>query len=280
MALFERICDLPEYYLTRVETAILKEHAARIVDGCPPGLSLVELGSGSSTKSRYLIEACLARQPSVDYYAIDISQGALENGVRALLTEYPRLRIVELVGEFRDGLSFLERHRGGPRLLALLGSTVGNFTEAELASFLAMVRRAMRSEDRFLLGVDLLKDPDILLAAYNDAQGITARFNLNLLARLNRELSADFDLTAFQHRAVFDPEHGRIEMHLVSVRDQRVRLGDLGLDIEFRRGETIHTENCHKYSRGRMEALLASHGLHVLAGFADPRDQFCVLLAS
>jgi dimethylhistidine N-methyltransferase len=280
MALFAKICDLPEYYLTRAETAILKNRAGQIVQLSPRDLSLVELGSGSSTKSRYLIEACLARQPELDYYAIDISQGAVEHGMRPLLEEYPRLRVIELVGEFPDGLSYLANRRGGPRLIAFLGSTVGNFTEEEIASFFAMVRRAMRRQDRFLLGFDLIKDASILEAAYDDSQGITAQFNLNLLARLNRELSADFDLSAFAHRALFDPRRGRIEMHLVSLRDQRVRVGRLGLEVELDEGETVHTENCYKFSQAGMETLLARHGFQALSRFTDPQDQFCLVLAA
>lgn len=280
MALFEQICELPEYYLTRVETAILKNRAARIIDLCPSDLILVELGSGSSTKSRYLIEACLVRQKALTYYAIDISADGMENGVRLLLQEYPQLRVVALVGEFADGLTYLAAHAGGPRLVAFLGSTVGNFNEKEIARFFSMLRRHLRPADRFLLGVDLLKDPALLEAAYDDSQGITARFNLNILARLNRELSADFDLGAFQHRAVFNREHGRIEMHLVSLRDQLVHIGNLGLEIAFRQGETVHTENCHKYSRERMEAIMTSHGLQVLSHFTDPQEQFCLFLSS
>lgn len=280
MALFEQICSLPEYYLTRVETAILKNRAAQIIERCPSDLSLVELGSGSSTKSRFLIESCLARQQELTYYAIDISPGGLENGLRQLLQEYPQLRAVGLVGEFADGLSYLSTQAGEPRLVAFLGSTVGNFTEDEIARFFTMLREKLRPEDRLLLGVDLLKAPAVLEAAYDDSQGITAQFNLNILARINRELSADFDLAAFRHRAVLNRDRSRIEMHLVSVRDQRVRIGDLGLDIDFRQGESIHTENCYKYSPSRMESLLADHGFHVLCRFTDPHDQFCIFFAS
>lgn len=280
MALFEQICDLPEYYLTRVETAILKNEAPRIIELCPTDLSLVELGSGSSTKSRYLIEPCLVRQNELTYYAIDISEDGLRNGAVQLLREYPQLRVLGLVGEFDDGLNYLARHASGPRLVAFLGSTVGNFTEEVIARFFTMLRRQLRPTDRFLLGVDLLKDPAVLEAAYDDSQGVTAKFNLNILTRLNRELSATFDLEAFRHRAVFNRDRSRIEMHLVSLRNQRVRIGDLGLDIEFREGETIHTENCHKYSRKRMESLLADHGFRVLSCFTDPRDQFCLFLVS
>ena len=280
MALFEHICDMPEYYLTRVETAILKNQAERIIDLCPRGLILAELGSGSSTKSRYLIEACLARQSELAYYAIDISPAALEDGLRQLLREYGQLRIVRLSGEFADGLNYLAAHTSEPRLVAFLGSTVGNLTEEELGQFFTMLREALRPSDRFLLGVDLLKDPAVLGAAYDDSQGITAKFNLNILARLNRELSADFDLGAFRHRALFNRERSRIEMHLVSLRDQRVKIGDLGLAVEFRQGETIHTENCHKYSLPRMESLLTSRGFQILGRFTDPQRQFCLYLAS
>lgn len=280
MALFEQICDLPEYYLTRVETAILKDRAADIIERCPQDLSLVELGSGSSTKIRFLIESCLAQQQQLAYYAIDISPGAMENGFRQLLQRYPTLRVMGLVGEFADGLSYLASHAQGPRLVAFLGSTIGNFTEEEVGRFFTTLRQDLRPEDRFLLGVDLLKAPAVLEAAYDDSQGITAKFNLNILARLNRELSADFDLASFRHRAVFNHERSRIEMHLVSLHDQRVRIGDLGLEIHLRRDETIHTENCHKYSLLRMETLLVSHGFQVLGRFTDSRDQFCVFLAS
>lgn len=280
MALFEQICDLPEYYLTRVETAILKDQADRIIALCPSGLTLVELGSGSSQKIRCLIEPCLARQKELAYYAIDISSGSLENGVRQLLDEYAQLRVVGLVGEFVDGLAYLATHVSGPRLVTFMGSTIGNFTEEEIARFFTFLRHSLKPQDRLLLGVDLFKDPAVLEAAYDDSQGITAKFNLNILARLNRELSADFDLAAFRHQAIFNHERSRIEMHLVSVRDQRVSLGDLGLDIEFRRGETIHTENCYKYPRERMESLLADHGFEILCRFSDPQDRFCIFLAS
>jgi len=280
MALFEKICDLPEYYLTRAETAILKHHAGQILQLSPRGLSLVELGSGSSTKSQYLIESCLARQSDVVYYAVDIVSGALDDGMRQLLRDYPKLRIVELVGEFADGLSYLARQPGGPRMIAFLGSTVGNFTEEEIASFFAMVRRATRPQDRFLLGFDLIKDPAMLEAAYDDSQGITAQFNLNLLTRLDRELAADFDLSSFAHRAFFNPQRSRIEMHLVSLRDQRVTIDRLALEVELREGETIHTENCYKFSRADMESLLTRHGFQVLRRFTDPQDQFCLVLAA
>jgi dimethylhistidine N-methyltransferase len=277
--LFERICDLPEYYLTRTETAILQEHADDMIALCPPGLTLVELGSGSARKTRLLIEACLRRQRTLTFFALDIARESLEQAGRALLADHPALRYVGLQGEFAQGLEHLRRQEGPPRLVAFLGSTVGNFTEDELGTFLAGVRAALRPQDRFLLGLDVRKDPSILVPAYDDAAGVTAEFNLNLLARLNREYGADFDLAAFAHRAVFNERRGRVEMHLVSRRAQAVRLPGLGLELTFREGETVHTENCYKHTREGMRALLAGHGLGVRGAFADARGWFCLFLA-
>jgi dimethylhistidine N-methyltransferase len=280
-ALFVQISGLPEYYLTRVETAILNRYAVRIIECCPSNLTLVELGSGDSTKSRYLIEPCLTRQQELTYYAVDISPTGLENGTRQLLQDYPRLRVVGVAAEFEDGLRYLAGAGDSrPRLIVFLGSTIGNFTEEEVAQFFTMLRGHLRPTDRLLLGVDLIKDPAVLEAAYDDAQGITAKFNLNILTRLNRELSAHFDLAAFRHRAVWNDERNRIEMRLVSVRDQRVKIAELALDIEFRQDETIHTENCHKYSKDHMESLLTDHGFQVLGSFSDSQERFCLFLAS
>jgi dimethylhistidine N-methyltransferase len=279
-AIFEQICDLPEYYLTRAETEILGRHAGEIVARCPSPISLVELGCGNSSKTRFMIAECLRRQPALKFVGIDIAQECLETGARRLLAEHPMLEIVGLVGEFADGLEHLATRPGDPRLVLFLGSTIGNLDERELDEFLAMLRRLLRPVDRFLLGMDLLKDPAILTAAYDDAQGVTARFNLNLLARINRELAGDFDLTAFQHRAVFNTEHSRIEMHLVSARDQTVRIGEIGLSVPFRAGEMIHTENCYKHSQSAMAAVLARHGFCVEAVYSDTGRRFCDLLVA
>ena len=278
--LFEQICDLPEYYLTRTETAILRQHARDILGLCPGDLSLVELGSGSARKTRHLIEPCLARQRDLLYCAIDIAPAALEDAARGLLRDYPALRFAGLAGEFADGLDHLARQEGGPRLVLFLGSTVGNFTPEELSAFLTMLRRALRPQDHFLLGFDLLKDPAVLVPAYDDARGVTARFNLNLLARLNREYGGDFDLAAFAHRAVWNAGLGRVEMHLVSLRPQGARLRGLGLELTFREGETIHTENCYKHSRAGMQAALERHGFRLRGAFTDPRAWFCLFLLS
>jgi dimethylhistidine N-methyltransferase len=280
LAIFDEICELPEYYLTRVETGILRRQAPAVLDLCPADLTLVELGSGSARKTRYLIEPCLARQGALLYCAIDIVPAALEESGRGLLNDYPGLHFLGLAGEFGDGLAYLRTQEGGPRLVAFLGSTIGNLTRPEIGRFFATLRSALRPEDRFLLGFDLRKDPNILLPAYDDSRGVTARFNLNLLARLNREYAADFDLAAFAHRAVFNDRESRVEMHLVSLRPQRVRVRGLDLELSFRKGETIHTENCYKHTRVAMRDLLGGHGLAVRGAFTDDKEWFCLFLVS
>jgi dimethylhistidine N-methyltransferase len=278
-ALFERICELPEYYLPRAETAILEAFAVAMIDQCPQGVDLVELGCGNSKKTQYLIDACLARHRDLTFHAIDIAPECLEKGARRLITSYDGLCVIGMVGEFANGLEYLSRCSGGPRLVVFLGSTIGNFDEQELAEFFTMLRRCLRSEDRFLLGFDLLKDPAMLIAAYDDARGVTAQFNLNILARINRELDADFDLARFRHRAVFNAERSRIEMHLESLCEQHVAVRAVGLDVQFRTGEAIHTENCYKHSRRVMAATLNEHGFDVLQTYADAAEQFCLFLA-
>jgi dimethylhistidine N-methyltransferase len=280
LALFDQICRLPEYYLTRTETEILEKQSAAIIAECPAPLALAELGSGSSEKTPLLIEPLLDRQGGLRYYPIDILPSALDGSGRRLVQAYPSLSVVGLVGEFGDGLKYLEKLKGESRLLAFLGSTVGNFNEAENERFFPRLRRALRPADRFLLGVDLHKDPAILQAAYDDSQGITAQFNLNLLVRINRELGADFDVDSFEHRAPFNEALHRIEMYLVSLRDQRVRLEALGLTVAFRGGETIHTENCYKHSVPAMTGLLDRHGFRVLHLYTDPAQWFGLFLVA
>jgi L-histidine N-alpha-methyltransferase len=277
--LFDRICTLAEYYLTRRETAILRAHAAEVIQRGPAHFALAELGSGSSVKTRLLIEPCLAWQGDLTYYPVDILPNAVEESARRLLADYPALRVVGLVGEFGDGLRYLGEQPREPCLLAFLGSTVGNFNDEENSKFFTALRQALSPPDRLLLGVDLLKDPATLVAAYDDSQGVTAQFNLNLLARINREMAADFDLPSFRHRAIFNAALGRVEMHLVSLRPQKVRVGALGLTVPFAEGETIHTENCYKHSRGAMRALLARHGFRVVDLYTDPKDWFGLFLA-
>jgi dimethylhistidine N-methyltransferase len=272
--LFERICTLPEYYPTRCEEEILRTHTAGILEGLAPGTTLVELGSGSAVKTRVLIEALLERRGRLLYAPIDISRSMLEASSRALLADYPRLRVLGVAGDYRDGLHELRRRLEGPRLVLWLGSTVGNLERAEAARFLAEVRHDLDERDRLLLGVDLRKDRGTLERAYDDSQGVTAQFNKNLLARINRDLGGHFDLEAFVHVALYDERLGRVEMHLESLHGQVVRIDALDLEVPFSAGERIHTESSHKYSRHEIEDLAQAAGYALEAQWLDAAECF------
>jgi dimethylhistidine N-methyltransferase len=253
--LFEAICLLPEYYLTRAEAEIFERYAAEIVLQLPSPIGLVELGSGSSIKTRLLIEAILARQAELHYQPMDISASILELSAEALLGNYDRLRITGHVGDYTRGLGAIER-RKGERLLALfLGSNIGNYTIGEARDLLRTIRKALQPGDGLLLGADLKKPAQILIPAYSDALGVTAAFNLNLLLRINRELNADFNLARFRHHAQYNEDFSRVEAHLVSLTAQTVHIRQLGLKVEFQPDETIHTENSYKYDLPRLAAL-------------------------
>lgn len=271
--LFEQICALPEYYLTRAESEILREHAPSVAETLDTPVTLIELGSGSALKTRRIIEVLLQRQKTLHYIPIDIGQNALEDSACRLRGEYPRLQVTALVAEYQDGLRRLPPGQG-PRLFLWLGSSVGNLHRPDAAAFLREVRRSMTAADRLLVGVDLRKDRRILEAAYDDSQDVTARFNLNLLQRINRELGGHFDLDAFRHRAVYEEQIGRIEIYLDSLRDQRVRIDRLELEIPFTAGETIHTENSYKYSFAEIDDLAAAAGLCVQEQWLDHHRLF------
>jgi dimethylhistidine N-methyltransferase len=272
--LFERICELPEYYLTRAEREILVARAATIAASFPPNTALIELGSGSSDKTRTLISAFLSRHGALRYVPIDISPTALERSALSLLDDYPELEILALAGEYEAGLAHLRRALSGPMLVVWLGSSIGNFTNAEAAQFLARVASQMTPDDRMLVGADLRKSPPVLVRAYDDAAGVTARFNSNLLARINRELGGSFDLAAFRHEARWNARAACIEMHLVSTRPQRVEIAALGRAVAFAAGESIHTESSHKYTLGDLDALAAAAGFVVERRWLDDGRRF------
>lgn len=272
--LFEAICRLPEYYLTRAEQEILLTRTTEILATCPPNLTLVELGSGSASKTRVLIEALLQRQGRLRYVPVDISRSALEQSSRALLHDYDTLQIVAIAAEYQDGLQQLSSVIEGPRLILWLGSNVGNFERAAASEFLRQIRRWMMPSDRLLVGIDLRKSRAVLEAAYDDAQGVTAQFNLNLLARINRELGGHFDLQGFRHRATYDEQAGCVQMYLESVREQTVLIDRLGLTVCFSAGEAIHTENSYKYSFAEIERLAEAAGLRLEGQWLDTQQQF------
>ncbi|HEV2765635.1 MAG TPA: L-histidine N(alpha)-methyltransferase [Pyrinomonadaceae bacterium] len=277
--LFDAICLLPEYYLTRAEDEILTEHAGEIIAACGAGpLALLELGSGSAVKTRRLVEAALRCQPSLTYVPVDISASALEGGARALLGDYAGLSVEAYAGDYERALPLVrgESLEGRGRVLALfLGSNVGNFRPEEAREFLrTLCRQALRPGDALLLGADLKKDPRTLEDAYDDPVGVTAAFNLNLLARINRELDADFDPRSFRHVARYDEREGRVEMHLESTRAQTVRLRRLVLEVSFEAGERVHTENSYKYDLAELSRLASDTGFERTRTWLDRAGRF------
>jgi L-histidine N-alpha-methyltransferase len=276
--LFEEICEVPEYYLTRTERAILKSCADELVAHFEGPTLLAELGSGSSTKTRVLIEAFLRRHGGLAYVPVDISRSILEESALELLERYRGLQIRAIASEYQEGLRHLRHETGQPKLIAWLGSTVGNFHRRDATRFLTSVRNAMVSADRLLIGIDLRKERQVLERAYDDERGVTARFNLNLLARINRELGGRFELSRFRHRARYDEVAGRVEMHLVSTEDQEVEIEHLGLRVRFGAGEGIHTENSYKYSLDEIEQLGRGADLRVADRWFDPQQRFSLNL--
>jgi len=275
-ALFEQITRLPEYYQTRTERAILERVASDIVGDLGPR-ALVEFGSGSASKTRVLLDAMRDAGLLRGYGAIEVSESALVSSAHALLARYPGLRFEGLLEDF-------ERHvllpfEGEPRLILFLGSTIGNLTGSEATRFLGGVREGMGPEDGFLIGFDLVKERALLVAAYDDAEGVTARFNLNVLAVLNRELDGDLDLDDFRHHTIYNEDRSRIEMYLVAVRPVRARLARIDFDVHMEEGERIRTELSHKYTRASAESLVAGAGLRLSRWDCDPRNRFALGLA-
>jgi dimethylhistidine N-methyltransferase len=271
-ALFDAICQQPEYYPTRVETGILERHGAEIANLVGPGAELVELGSGASLKTRVLLRAL--QRPS-RYVPVDISGDYLRSASAALAGEFPGLGIRPVIADFTTPFSLPRRTADKPRLLFFPGSTIGNFHPADAGRFLATTCRGLGA-DTFLIGVDLKKDRAILDAAYNDAAGVTAAFNLNLLERINRDLGASFDLDAFEHQAGYAEPRGRVEMQLRSLRDQTVRVA--GRKFHFAAGETIHTENSYKYSTDEFHDLASRSRWQLTHSWCDEQDLFSVHL--
>ena len=265
--LFERICRLPEYYVTRAELSLTRKNLSSITRFAGTGCELIEYGSGESLKTRLLIRAL---RPSA-YLPIDISRSALDLAVAKMKKEFPWLPVVPVVGDFSRPLRIPATSARSKRVVYFPGSTIGNLTPDEAHAFLAM-NRAQAA--KMLVGVDLRKDANVLHAAYNDSRGVTAAFNLNLLKRMNRELGADFDLGRFAHYAFYDPSLGRIEMHLVSLARQSVRIGADRFSFDV--GESIHTENSYKYSIEGFAALAGRAGFTLQKTWTDAKGLFAL----
>jgi len=278
-ALFEAITQLPEYALWRAERRLLKEHAAEIA-AAAAAASVLELGSGSAKKTAYLLQSLLRRQ-AVKYWSIELSRAAIDM-TRLELAGLSGLEFRGIEQEYLPGLdaALSTRATEGQALVLFLGSSLGNFDDLEGVRFLQQVRRILRSGDTLLLGADLVKPQEQLLAAYDDALGVTAAFNLNLLVRMNRELGADFRLQQFRHRARFNAELRDVEMHIESRADQEVRFAGAGFSVRFRAGETIHTESSHKYSLEELGQIIQSSGFRCSNQWIDGEGLFASSLCT
>jgi dimethylhistidine N-methyltransferase len=268
--LFEAITRLPEYYPTRTELRILRDRADAIAAIIPKGAALVEFGAGATTKVRLLLENCEIGA----YVPVDISGDFLNGQAQGLRKDFPRLAVHPVAADFTEPFELPAAIAGMPKVGFFPGSTIGNFEPHEACGFLRSAHQILGEGALMIIGADLEKDERVLYDAYNDAAGVTARFNLNVLVRINRELGGNFDLSAFTHRAIYNRERHRIEMHLISKKQQVVRL--LGTSFAFRHGESIHTENSYKYSLERFAALARGAGWKVRTSWTDEANMFSV----
>lgn len=276
--LFDEITRTPEYYPTRTERAILQANAAEIVRQAGDNLDLVELGAGNASKTSILVEALSRRQLRVEYHPVDVSATALQEAVSSMHGRFHNLSIQPIVADYSNDLPELQLLQE-QKLVLFIGSTIGNFEPDEAVQFLQRVRHSLNPGDALLLGLDLTKNADILHAAYNDAQFVTARFNKNVLVRINRELGGHFDADAFQHVAFWNPAMSRIEMHLESRFEQKIWVRDLDRVFHFAAGERIHTENSYKFTSETTSRLVHASGFRMERCWTDPEKWFRVVLA-
>jgi L-histidine Nalpha-methyltransferase len=279
-ALFEEITRLPEYYLTRAELALFLSRGAEMIARAAQTetLTLVELGAGSATKTQVLLRFLMERQSRATFYPVDVSRKALELAVSTLAPKFPTLEILPLEGKYREALDSI-RGVDGRKLVLFMGSSIGNFHPNDAAALLADLRLTLREGDALLLGTDLRKEASAMLPAYDDSSGVTARFNKNVLARLNRELGAHFDLEGFQHVALWNERESRMEMHLEAVRAQTVHIDALRMDVGFAAGERIHTENSYKFTVPMVDRILEESGFVREQTWMDRRQTFAEHLA-
>jgi L-histidine Nalpha-methyltransferase len=275
--LFDQICDLPEYYPTRAERAILEQTAVELA-ALTGAVELVELGSGTAAKTRVLLDALQAAGTLARYVPVDVTESMVRDCAETLTEEYPGLRVHGVIGDFERHLDGVPEAIG-PRIVAFLGGTVGNFQPGSRRRFLRSIGRLLGPDDHLLMGTDLVKDPGVLEAAYDDEQGVTAEFNLNVLRVLNRELDADFDPEDFDHIALFDTEHEWIEMRLRSRREHTTLVRALDLPVHFDAGEEVRTEISAKFTPERLQGDLSAAGLELVRWFTDPDELFALTLS-
>jgi dimethylhistidine N-methyltransferase len=279
--LFEQITELPEYYPTRTERSIFATHADEIVAaaaGCEP-LTMIELGAGTATKTGLLLKAAVRRQGEVTYHAIDVSGSALDEAKERIEAELEGVAVVPRVCDYTEGLGQIDAP-GQRRMVLYIGSSIGNFEPADALEILRDIRKDLKPGEKLLLGVDMVKDTKALIPAYDDAAGVTAAFNKNVLTRINRELGANFNLNLFRHRALWNEEFSRIEMHLESLIAQQISIPALELEVKMQRGETIHTENSYKFRDEGVIEMLERAGFHLSDHWTDEREWFGVYLAT
>jgi dimethylhistidine N-methyltransferase len=276
--LFGKICKLPEYYPYNCESLILKKISKKLTPHLTSNVRLVELGSGSSTKTRLLIDALLKNQEHVEYFPIDISDVLIESAMN-LCDDYKTLKVTGIIDTYENGLDFIEHYDDKPNLITFLGSSFGNFNEYDGVGFLKKIHDLMKSSDYFLIGLDMEKDSDVLFKAYNDTKDLTAKFNLNVLERINKELDADFKVSQFAHKAYYNESKRRIEMYLRSLSDQTVTIPKAGISIQLAENELIHTENSHKFTMSQIDSMFEEVGLDIVQIWFDTKKYFGLILA-
>ena len=277
--LFEKICELPEYYPTKTEIGILKKLKGELPLYLNGSFRLVELGSGSSVKTRLILDILNQVQDKIEYFPIDISEILTESSA-LLQRDYHDLHITGIIDTYEGGLEFLKNYDGKKNIIIFLGSSFGNFTSDEGKEFLEKINSTMKDNDLFLIGLDLVKNKIILENAYNDSQGVTAQFNLNVLSRINDELDADFNLNNFTHCAIYNENDQRIEMYLKSLVNQSVIISKANISLTLKKNELIHTEHSHKYKLSQIRELMHQTGFNIKNTWLDENNQFALTLVS
>ena len=277
--LFEKLCKLPEYYLTRTEISILTQLHNKLPAYMNGEFRLVELGSGSSHKTRILLSILEKLQKQIEYFQIDISK-ILKESTITLLNDYENLHMTGIIDNYESGLDFLKNYDNRKNLIVFLGSSFGNFDYQPGLRFLDKINLSMKDDDLFLVGLDLVKDRDVLEHAYNDSQGITAQFNLNVLSRINSELDSNFNIDKFAHHAVYSEAENRVEIYLRSLENQTVNITKAGIALKIKQNELIHTENSHKYTIPKIKEMFSNTGFRIRDMWFDEKQYFCLILLS